>query len=177
MSHRYSCPQGHQWEAESQAGVRPSCPFCGAEPSAPGDIQTSPEPHTPRKAAPAADDLPSVLAAEPARPPKSKRSVAACAVLGCFGFVLVVLAIGAGIGGWFYYSAREMEMRRARAVVERHLNEQYQNRWKIDSESLSPGLTEAAFEGKADPLGSGSYNQKFTIILSKYNDGRWYIDE
>jgi hypothetical protein len=180
MGERFTCPQGHQWDDAHWTGTqRNLCPYCGAEPASPTAIETADAPRLQRKPAPAEEDLPSVLAAEPSQParPKSTRGVGSLAVLGCLFFVLAVVALLIGGGGWYYYSARQFEMRRARSVAERNLTDEYQDHWRIEIESMSPGLTQAAFEGKADPGGFGTFSRRFTIILSKYNDGRWHVDQ
>jgi hypothetical protein len=186
MSQRFTCPQGHSWEPAADdprltGAARNVCPYCGAEPGPPTEIQSEAEVRAPRKSEEAVDDLPSVVAADVRRPaPKkapAKRSAGALVGCGCLGLIVFIVALAAGIGGWYYYSTRDMEMKRARAVVERHLNDEYQNRWKIENESMSPSLNEAAFEGKADPTGTGAFNHKFTVILSKYRDGKWYVDQ
>jgi hypothetical protein len=180
MSERFTCPKGHHWDDAHWTGTqRNLCPYCGAEPASPTAIETAGAPRLQRKAAPAGEDLPSVLAVEPSLParPKPKRGIGSLAVLGCLFLMLAVLVLVAGGGGWYYYSTREFEMRRARGVAERSLNQRYENRWKIEEESMSPGLTEAAFEGHADPTGTRMFNQKFTLIVSKYSDGTWRIDE
>jgi hypothetical protein len=186
MSQHFTCPQGHHWEPAADdprltGAARNLCPYCGAEPGPPTEIQTEAEPRTARRTAPDADDLPSVVAADTPRAIQkkapAKRGGGAIFGCGCLALIVFLVTLAASGGGWYYYSEREMQMKRARAVVERHLNDEYQSRWKIESESMSPGLTEAAFEGKADPTGTGVYNHKFTVILSKYRDGKWYVDQ
>jgi hypothetical protein len=123
--------------------------------------------------------LPSVIAAEPTLParPKPKRGIGALALLGCLFLILAIVALIAGGGGWYYFGTRQMEMRRARSVAEKSLINEYGNYWRIESESMSPGLNKASFEGKADPHGLDLYNRKFTIVVSKHNDDSWHIDD
>jgi hypothetical protein len=179
MSERFTCPQGHQWDDAHWTGTqRNLCPYCGAEPASPTAIASAEAPRAQPKPARADEDLPSVLAAElsvPARP-KTKRGVGSVAVLGCLFVILAIGALVAGGGGWYYHSARQFELLRARAVVEKSLNDEYQNHWQIDSESISPLLTEAVFEGKGTPGGFAQAQRKFTIVVSKQDDGRWRID-
>jgi hypothetical protein len=179
MSERFTCPQGHQWDDAHWTGTqRNLCPYCGAEPASPTAIASAEAPRAQPKSVRSDEDLPSVVAAEPALPtrPKSKRGIGALALLGCLFLVLAIGTLGIGGGGWYYYSTRHLQMLRARAVVENSLNNEYPQGWRIDSESISPGLTEAVFEGKGTPGGFAQVERKFTIIVSKYSDGKWYID-
>jgi hypothetical protein len=179
MSERFTCPQGHQWDDAHWTGTqRNLCPYCGAEPVSPTAIASADAPRPQPKAAPADADLPSVLAAEPAKAarPKSKRGVGAFMILGC---LFVVLAVGALVvvgGGWYYYSTRQFELIRARGVVENSLNTEYPQGWRIESESISPFLAQAVFQGRGTPAGFGMSERKFTIVVSKTNDGKWRID-
>src|SRR5262245_43895441 len=128
MSERFTCPQGHQWEDAHWTGTqRNLCPFCGAEPASPTGIASTDTSRPTSKTARADEDLPSVLAAvsPSSAHPKSKRGAGVLAVLGCLFVVLAVGTLAFGVGGWYYYSTRQFESVRARAVVENSLNNEY----------------------------------------------------
>jgi hypothetical protein len=179
MAERFTCPQGHQWEDANWTGTqRNLCLYCGAEPAAPTAIASA-ETSRPASKPPRADeDLPSVLAAEPSRPaqPKSKRGPGAFAVLGCLMAFVAVGAFIIGGSGWYYYNTRQFELARARGVAENALYRDYKQGWRIESEKITPFLTEAVFEGRGTESGIANTERKFTIVVAKKSGGKWEID-